>query len=247
MIGLSQNFYSFKEQTVLENMQEPKPAENTPESVKNVPELKLEYDAKEWAEILGISERTFKRLISEAKIKESSVVDGVPQYKLSDVHKYIVIHEKLSLYIRQLLYFSGADGASADGICEAFCDAHKSYSFAHEEYYFGERLENLRERIRDILKKGVRRRTLLKVVRDGKLVYILPRYATPEQKEEAENRRNTIRAKFYFNPVNKYIKSTIPLKKGLDKKRIEFLQAIRTYVDTALWLNGASSQNEPKR
>jgi len=211
-------------------------------------ELKEEYSAKEWAEILGISKRTFMKLISEAKIEKSSEVDGVPQYKQADVIKYIVLNEKLPLYINSRLYFAGDRGRSLDSILEGFLDDYEFYS--HEEYrlrYVEKALENLRKRIYDILRRRVRRGTLVKVVRDKNLVYILPQYVTPEQSKNDEGRGNYLKIVFFFNPASKSIRSTIPPKKKLtDDEKIAFL-AIRAYADTMLWLDEKYSQNDSKQ
>ena len=211
-------------------------------------ELKEEYSAKEWAEILGIPEKTFMELISEAKIEKSSEVDGVPQYKQADVIKYIVLNEKLPLYINSRLYFAGDRGRSLDSILEGFLDDYEFYS--HEEYrlrYVEKALENLRKRIYDILRRRVRRGTLVKVVRDKNLVYILPQYVTPEQSKNDEGRGNYLKIVFFFNPASKSIRSTIPPKKKLtDDEKIAFL-AIRAYADTMLWLDEKYSQNDSKQ
>jgi hypothetical protein len=211
-------------------------------------ELKEEYSAKEWAEILGISKRTFMKLISEAKIEKSSEVDGVPQYKQADVIKYIVLNENLPLYINSRLYFAGDRGRSLDSILEGFLDDYEFYS--HEEYrlrYVEKALEKLRMRIYDILRRRVRRGTLVKVVRDKNLVYILPQYVTPEQSKNDEDRGNYLKIVFFFNPASKSIRSTIPPKKKLtDDEKIAFL-AIRAYADTMLWLDEKYSQNCSKQ
>jgi hypothetical protein len=226
-------------------MSEPKPVEKR--EVKKL-EFKSEYSADEWAEILCIPEKTFMKLISEAKIEKSSEVDGVPQYKQGDVMKYIVLKKKISLYINYFLYFFGDRGMSVGDLHEAFLGDYKFYS--HEEFRdrFGEDAsEKIRMRIYDILRKKVRRGTLVKVIRDRKPVYILPQYATPEQKKEQEDRRNALRIIFFFNPASKSIRSTIPPKKKLtDDEKIAFL-AIRTYADTMLWLDEKYSQNDSKQ
>jgi hypothetical protein len=152
----TQNFYSLKEQAVLESMSEPKPIEKTLEIKKLEP--KSEYSAEEWAEILDISERTFMELISKAKIEKSSEVDGVPQYKQGDVMKYIVLEKKIPLYINYFLYFFGDRGMSVGDLHEAFLGDYKFYS--HEEFRdrFGEDAsEKIRKRIYDILRKRARR------------------------------------------------------------------------------------------
>jgi hypothetical protein len=197
-----------------------------------------EYSAKEYAEMLDISKRTFKKLISEAKIKESSVVDGVPKYKQADVIKYIVLEEKLPLYINFILYFAGDRGRSLDSILEGFLDDYKFYS--NEEYRdrFGkDALEKLRMRIYDILRVRERRGSVVRVVRNKRLVYILPRYATPEQKKEHEDRRNALKIVFYYNPVTNSIRSSIPPKGGLTDDEVKALQMIRAYANAVLYLN----------
>ena len=211
-------------------------------------ELKAEYSAKEWAEILGISERTFMNLITEAKIEKSSEVDGVPQYKQGDVIKYIVQKERLPLYINSRLYFAGNRGRSAESIYEGFLDDYEFY--LHKEYrlrYGEEALEKLRTRVYNILRVREWRGSVIKVIRDKKPVYILPQYATPEQRNEYEDRRNTLKAKFFYNPVTNSIKSTIPLEKKLTDGEIKFLLAIRAYADTLLWLNETSFKNASRQ
>jgi hypothetical protein len=226
-------------------MSEPKPVEKR--EVKK-PEFKEEYSAKEWAEILGIPEKTFMKLISEAKIEKSSEVDGVPQYKQGDVMKYIVLKEMISLYINYFLSFFGDRGMGVGDLHEGFLGDYKFYS--HEEFRgrFGEDAsEKIRKRIYDILRKRARRGTLVKVIRDKKPVYILPQYATPEQRKNDEGRGNYLKIVFFFNPASKSIKSTIPLEKKLtDDEKIAFL-AIRTYADTMLWLDEKYSQNDSKQ
>jgi len=211
-------------------------------------ELKEEYSAKEWAEILGISERTFMKLISEAKIEKSSEVDGVPQYKQADVIKYIVLNEKLPLYINSRLYFAGDRGRSLDSILEGFLDDYEFYS--HEEYrlrYVEKALEKLRMRIYDILRVREWRGSVVRVVRDKKLVYILPQYATPEQKKKHEDRRNALKIVFFYNPVTESVESTIPPKEGLTDDEVKILQKIRTYVNAVLYLNETPPQNDSKQ
>ena len=211
-------------------------------------ELKEEYSAKERAEILGISERTFMKLISEAKIEKSSEVDGVPQYKQGDVIKYIVLNEKLPLYINSRLYFAGDRGRSLDSILEGFLDDYEFYS--HEEYrlrYVEKALEKLRMRIYDILRVREWRGSVVRVVRDKKPVYVLSMYATPEQKKEHEDRRNALKVMFLCNPVTNSIKSSIPPKKELTDDEVKILQMIRAYVDALLWLNETSPQNGSKQ
>jgi len=211
-------------------------------------EFKSEYSADEWAEILDISKRTFMKLISEAKIEKSSEVDGVPQYKQGDVIKYIVLEEKLPLYINFVLYFAGNRGMSVGDLHEAFLGDYKFYS--HEEFRdrFGEDAsEKIRMKIYDILRVREWRGSLVKVVRDKKLVYVLPQHATPEQKKNDEDRGNYLKIVFFFNPASKSIKSTIPPKKKLtDDEKIAFL-AIRAYADTMLWLDEKYSQNGSKQ
>jgi hypothetical protein len=211
-------------------------------------EFKSEYSAKEWAEIFGISKRTFMKLISEAKIEKSSEVDGVPQYKQGDVIKYIVLEEKLPLYINFVLYFAGNRGMSVGDLHEGFLYDYKFYS--HQEYRnrFGEDAsEKIRMKIYDILRVRARRGSLVKVVRDKKLVYVLPQHAAPEQRKNDEDRGNYLKIVFFFNPTSKSIKSTIPLKKKLtDDEKIAFL-AIRAYADTMLWLGEKYSQNDSKQ
>jgi len=206
-------------------------------------EFKSEYSADEWAEILDISKRTFMKLISEAKIEKSSEVDGVPQYKQGDVIKYIVLEEKLPLYINFVLYFAGNRGMSVGDLHEGFLYDYKFYS--HQEYRnrFGEDAsEKIRMKIYDILRVREWRGSLVKVVRDKKLVYVLPQHATPEQKKNDEDRGNYLKIVFFFNPASKSIKSTIPPKKKLtDDEKIAFL-AIRAYADTMLWLDEKYSQ-----
>jgi hypothetical protein len=211
-------------------------------------EFKSEYSAKEWAEIFGISKRTFMKLISEAKIEKSSEVDGVPQYKQGDVIKYIVLEEKLPLYINFVLYFAGNRGMSVGDLHEGFLYDYKFYS--HQEYRnrFGEDAsEKIRMKIYDILRVREWRGSVVRVVRDKKPVYVLPMYATPEQKKEHEDRRNALKVMFLCNPVTNSIKSSISPKKELTDDEVKILQMIRAYVDALLWLNETSHQNGSKQ
>jgi hypothetical protein len=210
-------------------------------------EFKSEYSADEWAEILDISKRTFMKLISEAKIEKSSEVDGVPQYKQGDVIKYIVLEEKLPLYINFVLYFAGNRGMSVGDLHEGFLYDYKFYS--HQEYRnrFGEDAsEKIRMKIYDILRVREWRGSLVKVVRDKKLVYVLPQHATPEQKKEHEDRRNALKIVFFYNPVTNSIESTIS-PENLTDDEVKALQKIRAFANAVLWLKETSPQNDSKQ
>jgi hypothetical protein len=193
-------------------------------------EAKVDYTVGEYARMFVISKKAFRRILSEAHVRESSRVKGVPCYRMKDVMKHIMLQEMVPEYASFSLYTCGGRGETAEGIVDSFL---RDYRLNVGKEYEGS-VERLMERVSGILRSRKHRGKVLKIVRaDGKIAYVFAEHASPEQKKAAEERRRTVKAAFYYNPANGMFYSTFDGKK-LGGDEVELLKRIYFYVDALL-------------
>jgi hypothetical protein len=204
-----------------------------------------EHSAKEYAEMLDISERTFMELISKAKIRKSSKVDGVPKYRMEDVLKYILSRipkevngktRTLALYINFCLWRAREKGVTTFEVVDSILSEYKKICGID---YPGS-TNVLREKIRTILRVRRFRGSVLPIPRPSGYAFVSAKYATLDQKSVGEimNERIRKRAKatkiiFYYDPETNFFDTPL-LHKTPNKAEIDFLHIMPTVSKTLL-------------